>query len=265
MVFTSLLLSNSVNKHLYNSPEHLAELLGSRSHRVVTATLQVLSSLVLQPQEHRQPDYAPVEDSSASGRRDLTFRLMCLAQGYGGKLQGLSLLDCVTLPSEDLPPSGSNIRFGFYVQDVDDAAGGVARGEGGEAGGGVAGVDGGSVDGDKDSGEAGNAPRGVYTNIYVERLEGYEDATCPVDVAADIVRRHAVPRAYHFSVLVRVRRAMAFRDTGTRTEAVRCRLLALNALVVIGSDKGSAVTQVRREREKERERERESVCMHVSS
>ena len=218
MVFTSLLLSNSVNKHLYNSPEHLAELLGSRSHRVVTATLQVLSSLVLQPQEHRQPDYAPVEDSSASGRRDLTFRLMCLAQGYGGKLQGLSLLDCVTLPSEDLPPSGSDIRFGFYVQDVDDAAGGAARGEGGKAGAGVAGVDGvdgTSVEGDRDSGEAGNTPRGVYTNIYVERLEGYEDATCPVEVAADIVRRYAVPRAYHFSVLVRVRRAMRWRAHNT--------------------------------------------------
>ena len=87
--FTTLLLRNARNKHLYSSLEHLSALLGARDEVVAELAAEAISALVTPVMIHHHSDMLPdARDTAAHGNWALSKRLLCLAQGWGSAAQG---------------------------------------------------------------------------------------------------------------------------------------------------------------------------------
>ncbi|CAE5960267.1 unnamed protein product [Arabidopsis arenosa] len=104
-----LVLENCTNKHFYSSYEqHLSLLLASTDADVVEACLQTLAAFL-----KRQIGKYSIRDAS------LNSKLFSLAQGWGGKEEGLGLTSCATENSCDQVSLrlGCTLHFEFYASD----------------------------------------------------------------------------------------------------------------------------------------------------
>ena len=85
--------------------QHLATLLASPHPQVVLASLQTLSSFL------KKTHYASLR---WQGVREVTSRLMSLAEGWGGRDQGLDMASSVTDPDLTVPSHLTHLSYDFY-------------------------------------------------------------------------------------------------------------------------------------------------------
>ncbi|CAM9535395.1 unnamed protein product, partial [Phaeothamnion confervicola] len=245
--FTSLLLRHSLNKHIYSSSEHLVALLAARDDALAAKALECVAMLALPPMLHRQqqaskragllPDihshsYAIHNDKAASAK------LMELAQGWGGRGQGLGLLACCTADDAALPPHAGDLYFEFSRDAAEDSGAAAASAAGASphsaglvgtaaAGAGVGAGAGAAAGVRAPSPGAAPPPRAVVVHFpEVHRQKGTAAA-----LFERVVTQYDVPPSRWMALLARVRLAKAFATRETRCDAVTRRLLALVAVV----------------------------------
>ncbi|GMI10544.1 hypothetical protein TrRE_jg12008, partial [Triparma retinervis] len=124
--FTAVLLRHAVNKHIYNSIQHLILLLACSSDSVASLALEALAMLASPPLLHRQQF-----PENQQHNTDLHFsatageKLMALARGWGSHTSHLGLNATVNTPSSlqhTLPKDGGNLQFNFYLTSTASAS-----------------------------------------------------------------------------------------------------------------------------------------------
>ncbi|KAL0033594.1 hypothetical protein WJX79_006288 [Trebouxia sp. C0005] len=180
---TGSILENCSNKHLYSSCEHLTTLLAASDQGVVTATLQAFVALV------RKTHIASIR---YPGGPEQNARLLALAQGWGGKEQGLGLVECAhedeSAVNEGLSLA-TRLHFDFYSEAK------------------------------QDNGEV----SGLKT-IDIQRLDKRQ--ANEYELLSQLVSEYQVPEALRFTLLTKIRTAKGFGSLQGRRYLVRTRLLA---------------------------------------
>lgn len=87
------------------SSQHLATLLASPHPQVVLASLQTLSSFL------KKTHYASLR---WQGVREVTSRLMHLAEGWGGRDEGLDMASSITDSAMVVPSHLTHLSYDFY-------------------------------------------------------------------------------------------------------------------------------------------------------
>eukprot|EP00200_Dunaliella_tertiolecta_P012804 CAMPEP_0202388378 /NCGR_PEP_ID=MMETSP1127-20130417/77152_1 /ASSEMBLY_ACC=CAM_ASM_000462 /TAXON_ID=3047 /ORGANISM="Dunaliella tertiolecta, Strain CCMP1320" /LENGTH=397 /DNA_ID=CAMNT_0048989769 /DNA_START=78 /DNA_END=1268 /DNA_ORIENTATION=- len=186
---TSILLENCSNKHVYASYEHLGSLLAAPHAEVVAAALQSLLSFL------KKTHHAHIR---WHGYKDLNTRLNVLAQGWGGKEEGLDLLSCVSEDQRTIQQNlakATTLKFDFF-QEFSSAAQQPA---------GVAGA----------SGKVSIVVRGV------DKLPQSDHG-----LLAELVQRYQVDEQHRFSLLCKIRQARSFATLESRRLLVFTRLIS---------------------------------------
>ncbi|KAN0062881.1 E3 ubiquitin-protein ligase tom1 [Thecaphora frezii] len=253
--FSRLLIENCTNRKLYNSYEHLNDLLLARDLDVLEANLR----LVLRPaQQH----------SSQSSRHEFQIskeRLTTLALTWTPRDHGLSLADVANLETE-VPADLFNVRFQFFkrnsqaasastgVQMHDDdpfstptrsrtrpsalasasAAGGPTATPTPNRGGGSAG----EAEGNRGEGSSSGASppqrhEGLTTVVLGNVLQQGRDA---MDILENAVEAHAIPQEERFEVFQKIRLAMSLAQPEARRQILVCRLLAISCYAHVVSE-----------------------------
>ena len=189
------LVENSVNRHLYGPVENLISLLDTMDMDVLECTLNLLAALVWKMSHN-------LRLTRAHGDAALNAKLCTLAQGWGGKEEGLGLVACSSVAAArqgdvaPLPPIGDAVRFEFYRS---------------------------AVDGDKAQPAS---ERRVKIHFPLPHDCGHLN-----EIGSELCSRHDVPQTLRFSLRTRVRMAACFRELHLRQQCVRIRLLSLALLV----------------------------------
>ena len=102
--FTKILLNNSISPFIYNSYDHLSDLLNSTDLNIVVAVLDLLHAI-------NEECYLNLVSQELKPN-ELCSRLKYLAESWGGKAYGVSLAECAQdLPS--YPQSATTLHFEF--------------------------------------------------------------------------------------------------------------------------------------------------------
>ncbi|KAH0920548.1 hypothetical protein HID58_020566 [Brassica napus] len=193
-----VVLDNCTNIHFFTSYEqHLSLLLASTDTDVVEACLQTLASFF-----KRQNDIYFIRDAS------LNSKLFSLAQGWGGKEEGLGLTSCATTENTcDLVSHllGSTLHFEFYA-----------------------------------SGESSTELPGGLQVIHLPDVS--LRAESDLELLNKLVTDHNVPPSLRFVLLTRLRFARAFSSLSTRLQYTRIRLYAFILLVQASGDTQKVVS-----------------------
>ncbi|KAG1677659.1 hypothetical protein FOA52_010442 [Chlamydomonas sp. UWO 241] len=188
---TSVLLENTMNKHLYQSYDHLANLLASPHPELVTATLQALLSFL------KKTHHASIR---WHGYREVNSRLIALCLGWGGKEEGLELAACSREDDSTLQQKllkATTLHYEFF-RDADGGAGAEGA-EGGR-----------------------DASRVV--SIHVPNLHKLQESD--LELLRQLVARFDVPPQHRFPLLAKIRVAQGFASLESRRQLVRVRLMA---------------------------------------
>lgn len=105
---TTMILENCTNKHLYQSYEHLTDLLAAPDSDVLICTLLALVAF-LKKTHHSSVRF--------HGYPALNTRLFDLCRGWGGTEQGLEMVVCVQEnegPIQEFLKRGTTLHFEFY-------------------------------------------------------------------------------------------------------------------------------------------------------
>ncbi|CAH2033422.1 unnamed protein product [Thlaspi arvense] len=192
-----IVLENCTNKHFYSSYEqHLSLLLASTDADVVEACLQTLAAFL-----KRQVGKYSIRDAS------LNSKLFSLAQGWGGKDEGLGLTSCSTEDSCDQVSHqlGCTLHFEFYASDESSS----------------------------------ELPGGLQV-IHVPNVS--MRAESDLELLNKLVIDHNVPPSLRFALLTRLRFARAFSSLSTRQQYTCIRLYAFIVLVQASGDTENVVS-----------------------
>lgn len=110
---THRLIRNSSHdtRHVYNSVEHVGALLSDNSTAIVLLTLEILNMLLQRSHKYRS--------ARITMTLELTERLIDLSYGWGGRENGLGLLECCSAtPALDLSEDGKKLFFQFTPSDA---------------------------------------------------------------------------------------------------------------------------------------------------
>ncbi|KAF8060412.1 hypothetical protein N665_1217s0015 [Sinapis alba] len=186
-----VVLENCTNKHFYTSyVQHLSLLLASTDADVVEACLQTLTAFL-----KRQIGKYSIKDAS------LNSKLFSLAQGWGGKEEGLGLTSCATENTCDQVSHhlGCTLHFEFYASNESSS----------------------------------ELPGGLQV-IHVPDVSLRPESD--LELLNKLVIDHNVPSSLRFALLTRLRFARAFSSLSTRLQYTRIRLYAFIVLVQASGD-----------------------------
>ncbi|KAJ4829060.1 E3 ubiquitin- protein ligase upl1 [Turnera subulata] len=191
-----VILENCTNKHFYSSYEHLSCLLASTDADVIEACLQTLAALL-----KKTIGKYYIRDTSLNGR------LFSLAQGWGGKEEGLGLIACaVQNACEPVAYElGCTLHFEFYALD----------------------------DSSTECCASNESSQGLQI-IHIPSIN-----SCPetdLELLNKLVAEYRVPPNLRFSLLTRLRFARAFASLSSRQQYMCIRLYAFIVLVQASSD-----------------------------
>ncbi|KAG7649782.1 Ubiquitin-associated domain [Arabidopsis thaliana x Arabidopsis arenosa] len=192
-----VVLENCTNKHFYSSYEqHLSLLLASTDADVVEACLQTLAAFL-----KRQIGKYSIRDAS------LNSKLFSLAQGWGGKEEGLGLTSCAAENSCDQVSLqlGRTLHFEFYPSDESPS----------------------------------ELPGGLQV-IHVPDVSMCAESD--LELLNKLVIDHNVPPSLRFALLTRMRFARAFSSLATRQQFTCIRLYAFVVLVQASGDTENVVS-----------------------
>ncbi|CAA7050793.1 unnamed protein product [Microthlaspi erraticum] len=192
-----VVLENCTNKHFHSSYEqHLSLLLASTDADVVEACLQTLAAFL-----KRQIGKYSIRDAS------LNSKLFSLAQGWGGKEEGLGLASCATENSCDQVSHqlGCTLHFEFYASNESSS----------------------------------ELPGGLQV-IHVPDVS--MRAESDLELLNKLVTDHNVPPSLRFALLTRLRFARAFSSLATRQQYTCIRLYAFIVLVQASGDTENVVS-----------------------
>ncbi|KAL5803856.1 hypothetical protein ACOSQ3_030656 [Xanthoceras sorbifolium] len=198
-----IILENCTNKHFYSSYEqHLSSLLASTDADVVEACLQTLAAFL-----KKTIGKYSIRDAS------LNSKLFALAQGWGGKEEGLGLIACAVQNGCD-PMAyelGCTLHFEFYALNESSNELSVAE----------------------------QSTQGLQI-IHLPNVN-----SCPetdLELLNKLVAEFKVPTGLRFPLLSRLRFARAFGSLATRQQYTCIRLYAFIVLVQASSDADDLVS-----------------------
>ncbi|XP_011038805.1 PREDICTED: E3 ubiquitin-protein ligase UPL1 isoform X2 [Populus euphratica] len=197
-----IILENCTNKHFYSSYEHLSNLLASTDADVLEACLQTLAAFL-----KKTLGRYSIRDTS------LNTKLFSLAQGWGGKDEGLGLIASTAQNGCD-PVAyelGCTLHFEFYA--LDELSSQVSATE--------------------------QSTQGLQI-IHLPNVNA-----CPetdLELLNKLVVEYKVPPSLRFALLTRLRFARAFGSLASRQQYTCIRLYAFIVLVQASSDADDLVS-----------------------
>lgn len=195
-----IILGNCTNKHFYSSYEHLSCLLASTDADIVEACLQTLSAFL-----KKSIGKYSIRDAS------LNSKLFALAQGWGGKEEGLGLIACALQNgcSQVTHELGCTLHFEFYALN--------------ESG--------------SDSAE--QSAKGLQI-IHLPNVSSCLETD--LELLSKLIAEFNVPTSLRFSLLTRLRFARAFHSLSARQQYTCIRLYAFIVLVQASGDADDLVS-----------------------
>ncbi|KAK4341923.1 hypothetical protein RND71_037739 [Anisodus tanguticus] len=193
-----IILENCTNKHFYSSYEHhLSALLASTDADVVEACLQTLAAFL-----KKTIGKYVIRDAS------LNSMLFALAQGWGGKEEGLGLIACALQDSSHASANelGCTLHFEFYAIESSDEP---------------------------------TAPVGLQI-IHLPSIDSRKESD--LELLKNLVLQYKVPPSLRFPLLTRLRYARAFSSPASRQQYTCIRLYAFIVLVQACSDSDDLVS-----------------------
>ncbi|KAK6934616.1 HUWE1/Rev1, ubiquitin binding region [Dillenia turbinata] len=196
-----IILENCTNKHFYSSYEHLSSLLASTDADVVKASLQTLAAFF-----KKTVGKYTIRDAS------LNSKLLAIAQGWGGKEEGLGLIPCAINNDFDLAAYelGCTLHFEFYV--VNETGNEIP---------------------------AEQSMQGLQI-IHLPNITARQETD--LELLNKLVVEYKVPSSLRFSLLTRLRFARAFGSLATRQQYTCIRLYAFVVLVQLNCDTDDLVS-----------------------
>ncbi|KAF5728469.1 E3 ubiquitin-protein ligase UPL1 isoform X1 [Tripterygium wilfordii] len=197
-----IILENCTNKHFYSSYEHLSSLLACTNADVVEACLQTLAAFL-----KKTIGKYSIRDSSLSSK------LFSLAQGWGGKEEGLGLIACAMERGCDpiAYELGCTLHFEFYA--VKESSTDSLVGE-----------------------QLTQGLQIIHLPNINSRLE------TDLELLDKLVTEYKVPSSLRFSLLTRLRFARAFSSLATRQQYTCICLYAFIVLVQASNDADDLVS-----------------------
>ncbi|XP_048235103.1 E3 ubiquitin-protein ligase UPL1 isoform X2 [Ricinus communis] len=197
-----IILENCTNKHFYSSYEHLSFLLASTDADVIEACLQTLAAFL-----KKTIGKYSIRDTL------LNAKLFSLAQGWGGKEEGLGLIACTVENGCD-PVAyelGCTLHFEFYQLDESS----------------------------NESRANGQSNQGLKT-IHLPNVNTCQETD--LQLLNKLVAEYKVPSSLRFSLLTRLRFARAFGSLASQQQYTCIRLYAFIVLVQASSDADDLVS-----------------------
>ncbi|KAJ9153952.1 hypothetical protein P3X46_027337 [Hevea brasiliensis] len=197
-----IILENCTNKHFYSSYEHLSFLLASTDADVIEACLQTLAAFL-----RKTIGKYSIRDSF------LNAKLFSLAQGWGGKEEGLGLIACTVQNGCD-PVAyelGCTLHFEFYALDESLS----------------------------ENHTEDQSNRGLQ---IIHLLNVNTRPETDLELLNKLVAEYKVPPSLRFSLLTRLRFARAFGSLASRQQYTCIRLYAFIVLVQASSDADDLVS-----------------------
>ncbi|XVF77067.1 hypothetical protein PTKIN_Ptkin14bG0010000 [Pterospermum kingtungense] len=201
-----IILENCTNKHFYSSYEqHLSSLLASTDADIIEACLQTLAAFL-----KKTIGKYSIRDGS------LNSNLFSLAQGWGGKEEGLGLIECAVQSGCDTITYdlGCTLHFEFYASNELSASEQSAQG---------------------------------LQIIHLPNINTHPESD--LELLNKLVAEYKVPTNLRFSLLSRLRFARAFGSLTSRQQYTRIRLYAFIVLVQAGSNADALVSFFNKEPE----------------
>ncbi|KAK6947097.1 HUWE1/Rev1, ubiquitin binding region [Dillenia turbinata] len=198
-----IILENCTNKHFYSSyVQHLSSLLASTDADVVQASLQTLAAFF-----KKIIGKYTIRDAS------LNSKLLAIAQGWGGKEEGLGLIPCAINNDFDLVAYelGCTLHFEFY--GVNEMGSEVPATE---------------------------LSRQGLQIIHSPNITARQETD--LELLNKLVVEYKVPSSLRFSLLTRLRFARAFGSLATRQQYTCIRLYAFVVLVQLNCDTDDLVS-----------------------
>ncbi|XP_022735674.1 E3 ubiquitin-protein ligase UPL1-like isoform X2 [Durio zibethinus] len=200
-----IVLENCPNKHFYSSYEHLSSLLASTDADVIEACLQTFAAFL-----KKTIGKYSIRDAS------LNSKLFALAQGWGGKEEGLGLLACAVQNECDKVAYdlGCTLHFEFYSSNEFSASE--------------------------------QSTRGLQV-IHLPNINTHPETD--LELLNKLVGEYKVPTNLRFSLLSRLRFARAFGSFTTQQQYTRICLYAFIVLVQACSNADDLVSFFKNEPE----------------
>lgn len=192
-----IILENCTNKHFYSSYEqHLSSLLASTDVDVVEACLQTLAAFL-----KKTIGKGSIRDAS------LKSKLYALAQGWGGKEEGLGLVACAVESGCDTIAHelGCTLHFEFYEAEELPT-------------------------------DSGNEQQQIQGLRVIHLPNANACLETDLELLNKLVVEYKVPSGLRFSLLTRLRFARAFGSLAARQQYTCIRLYAFIVLVKASSD-----------------------------
>ncbi|CAN6693358.1 unnamed protein product [Malus baccata var. baccata] len=194
-----IILENCTNKHFYSSYEqHLSSLLACTHADVVEGCLQTLAAFL-----KKTVGKYSIRDAA------LNSKLFALAQGWGGKEEGLGLIASAIQNGCD-PVAyelGRTLHFEFYASN--DSTGDIPANQG-------------------------------LQIIHLPNINTHPETD--LELLCKLIAEYKVPSSLRFSLLTRLRFARAFGSVATRQQYACIRLYAFIVLVQANSDADDLVS-----------------------
>ncbi|KAK9941207.1 hypothetical protein M0R45_017826 [Rubus argutus] len=197
-----IILENCTNKHFYSSYEqHLSSLLACTDADVVEACLQTLAAFL-----KKTVGKYSIRDAS------LNSKLFALAQGWGGKEEGLGLIACAVQDGCDpiAYELGCTLHFEFYALNDTSELPITER-----------------------------QTQGLQI-IHLPNINTHPETD--LELLSKLIDEYKVPSNLRFSLLTRLRFARAFGSLATRQQYACIRLYAFIVLVQANSDADDLVS-----------------------
>nr|XP_011461878.1 PREDICTED: E3 ubiquitin-protein ligase UPL1 isoform X1 [Fragaria vesca subsp. vesca] len=197
-----IILENCTNKHFYSSYEqHLSSLLACTDADVVEACLQTLAAFL-----KKTVGKYSIRDAS------LNSKLFALAQGWGGKEEGLGLVACAVQDGCDpiAYELGCTLHFEFYA--LEDAS---------------------------ELSTTEQQTQGLQI-IHLPNINTHPESD--LELLSKLIAEYKVPSSLRFALLTRLRFARAFGSLATRQQYACIRLYAFIVLVQANSDADDLVS-----------------------
>ncbi|CAM9533904.1 unnamed protein product, partial [Chrysoparadoxa australica] len=192
--FTSLLLHHSINKHVYSSTEYLIQLLAARDDTMAMLALECLTALAVPPMVHRQQLVIPFNRAiGLAGDKELSSKLTALSRGWGGRGQGMGLLNCVVAEDSALALPSSELLFEYTPGD----------------------------------GEGIDSSAKAVMKLPIPTTAREAASTSAAAIFDELTKQEQVPANQEFVLLLRIRMALGFLSRPQRCLAIKRRLLAL--------------------------------------
>ncbi|XP_038903258.1 E3 ubiquitin-protein ligase UPL1 isoform X2 [Benincasa hispida] len=195
-----IILENCTNKHFYSSYEHLSCLLASTDADIIEACLQTLAAFL-----KKSIGKYSIRDAS------LNSKLFALAQGWGGKEEGLGLIACALQNgcSQVTHELGCTLHFEFYAlnESGSDITEQLAKG---------------------------------LQIIHLPNVSSCLEND--LELLSKLIGEFNVPTSLRFSLLTRMRFARAFHSLSARQQYTCIRLYAFIVLVQASGDADDLVS-----------------------